>query len=492
MNRSRFAAPLVFAGFFAGSVLVPEPVSGQGLPPSAAPITAVEIAPLPVVRSQSQQVEDYANGLVRGLVNAHRIHGLALIAVDADRIMVRKSEGVTDPVTKAPVNIDSVFPVGGIGDVIVGIALMQQIEQAKLLTSRDVGEVLEDSSLSGIVVSQVLSHQVPQAPELMARLLAHVSGQAVDAYVQTHVLIPLGMTHSRFEAGRFSTSASDMGRLLLALLNGGGVEDARVLAPETVDLMFRANAGAHQAIPGWGYVLAEHLRGGWRGLQYDGRDTLDRMTIEARLVFVPEAKRGYFVALNADAGPEFWRVLDDSLFDQLMPPRENTEPVLNVRPPPTAEEGHRMAGLYLPAPDLRSEAVFLKTPQGMLKIDGRGDGALILSGAVEAVLTPEEGGYWHSDEAQLVAAMENGVFHLGDTAYGRFRLIERPTIYAWLALVFGLAGTIFAIRPEFLPRVIPMKSRFVVHAGEGLLAAAYVFLLLAVVLERLALAAQTH
>ncbi len=468
MNRGKFGASLVLAALFAGSALAQEPLGGAGLPPVAAPVTSVDIAPLPVVRSQSQQVEDYANGLVRGLVNAHRINGLALIAVDSDRIMVRKAEGVADPATKAPVNIDSVFPVGGIGDVLVGIALMQQIEQAKLLTSRDVGEVLEDSSLSGIVVTQVLSHQVPHSSAIMARLLAHVSGQTVDAYVQTHVLLPLGMTHSHFEAGRFSTSASDMGRLLLALLNGGGIEDARVLAPETVELMFRANAGPHQAVPGWGYVLAEHLRGGWRGLQYDGRDAVDRVTIEARLVLVPEAKRGYFIALNAEAGPEFWRVLDDSLFDQLAPPRQNTEPIGNARPAPTAEEGHRVAGLYLPAPDLRSEAVFLKTPQGMLKVDGRGDGALILSGAVEAVLMPEEGGYWHSDEAQLVAALENGVFHLGDTVYGRFRLIARPTIYAWLALVFGLAGTIFAVRPELLKPIlqrVPVKSRYLPNPG---------------------------
>ena len=487
MRYFRLASSLLIAALLAAPARAEEAAPTLQLPPRAAPLSAVETAPLPVVRSQSQQAEDYAGGLIRGLTSAHNIPGLAFIAVEADRVMIRKVEGVTDAESQSPINIDSTVPVGAIRDVVVAIALIQQIERAKLQPSQDAGEILGDSALAGTSVAQILTHQVAESGALMRRLLEKISGQSADAYVQTEILARLGMRHSVYEAGKFSTSASDMGRLLLALLNQGRVDNEQILAPETVALMLRRHAGVHQALPGWTYGFAEQRRGGWTGLQNDGRELAGSATVEARLVLVHEASRGYFVAVTGRAGPEFWSVLDDSLFDQLMPARLTAELDLRTGAAPTVEDAERLSGLYAPAITLRRQAIFLKAISGAVRVQANAEGALVLSGATTASLVPRGGGSWGSDQTDLSAVLDSGRLYLGDGAYRRYSLLEEPALYAWLALTFCLAGTAAMVRPT-APLLARLKIRRGVDTGLGLIAAAFLLVLAAVVLERLALA----
>jgi len=101
---------------------------------------------------------------------------------------------------------------------------------------------------------------------LAGYILERVSGETYDDYIDRHVFAPLGMTHSTtrqplpaglsgqmsrgylrgsgpahpFElfgvspAGAASTTAADMGRFMITWLQGGGLDAARILRPETV------------------------------------------------------------------------------------------------------------------------------------------------------------------------------------------------------------------------------------------------------------------
>jgi hypothetical protein len=76
----------------AGSVA--NPLFAQtDLPPIAAPTTSVAVEILPIVRSESQQVSDYARGLVEGLMAREEISYGALVIVTRDRVDIAEAVG---------------------------------------------------------------------------------------------------------------------------------------------------------------------------------------------------------------------------------------------------------------------------------------------------------------------------------------------------------------------------------------------------------------
>jgi hypothetical protein len=326
---------------------------------------------------------------------------------------------------------------------------------------------------------------VPEADVALAGIVERSSGQTIASYIESRVFGPLGMTHSHFEGGIFTTSASDMGRLLSALLSGGAAGNGRILAPETISLMTRTHRTPHPALPGWSYVFAELRRGGWRALQYDG--VADE--VAARLVFEPEARIGYFLVVNRNPGPEFWRVVDSALFDRLFPPRGGDAGELRGVPAPTAENAEDVAGTYLAERGRASQVLTLKTARARLVVDAREDAALVLSGAENAVLVPRPGGIWRSNEAQLSAAWSNGKLLLDQLTYDRFPLWERPGWYAWLGFLFALSASALMIQPQRTAALIRLRERHVAYLAPGLLGGGFFLLLLAVILQRLAFVA---
>lgn len=125
---------------------------------------------------------------------------------------------------------------------------------------------------------------------LLGLLIETVSGQSYGDYISEHIFAPLKMTHSfadpqaaqaaglaqgyaqvfmlalpsdqtyyRYEqpAGFLISSASDLARYAMALLNGGELEGARVLSPESVTLIFTPNA-ASDSTYGFGWYISEY------------------------------------------------------------------------------------------------------------------------------------------------------------------------------------------------------------------------------------------
>jgi CubicO group peptidase (beta-lactamase class C family) len=134
----------------------------------------------------------------------------------------------------------------------------------------------------------------------LSYLVEQVTGQSYPDYMRGHVFEPLQMRGSGFRSAEFAgrhaipytridgenvelpvwdgtghmmhTTAEDMAQAIVALMNGGGFGEHRILAPETIALMlerttrfkglFRKGRDMHRTGRGLGLYL---LRGGWVG-----------------------------------------------------------------------------------------------------------------------------------------------------------------------------------------------------------------------------------
>lgn len=124
---------------------------------------------------------------------------------------------------------------------------------------------------------------------LLSHIVEQVSGQTIEAYLEEHILAPLGMDDTGFEAsdyeewtlavpytrvdgenkplpitgmsasGRLRTTATDLARFLGAHMGGGSFAGSEILPPESINTM-------HQAHTPLGGIDSDQLR--FRGIGY--------------------------------------------------------------------------------------------------------------------------------------------------------------------------------------------------------------------------------
>jgi CubicO group peptidase (beta-lactamase class C family) len=163
--------------------------------------------------------------------------------------------------------------------------------------------------------------------DLLGLIVEEVSGQPFPEYVSQHLLQPLGMDHSSFDTRRpaselaksyrwqdgafhempphytnntaaagLTTTAADMGRFIMAQLQGGQTPSGgHILQPSTVELMQQKQFAHHADAPGMAYgfftaQIGSHLslwHGGW-----------DLYRSRSKLALFPDQHLGYFVAIN--------------------------------------------------------------------------------------------------------------------------------------------------------------------------------------------------
>lgn len=448
----------------------------QDAPPVAAPTVDVAVAPLPVVRSQSEQVADYAAGLAEGLMSPGGVRGVLFVAVKEDHVIVAQGYG-------AGIDAETRLSVQSLPEVLRTIAVMQLVEQGHLSLNDDLSKALGDAAPRGATVGQALLHQGGVEPGILTRAVERVSGEAFPVYAMRHVFAPLKMMRSGYDSDGVTTTAEDVGRLLLALVNGGATGNERVLLPDTLGAMERTRVTPHPAVPGRVYGFAEMHRNGWRALQHDG--ARPELPTYSRIVVVPDARLAYFLLALGPAKGDFWRRLDNALFDRMLPPRAEQGAATGAAP--GATEARAAAGTYVGRAS--SDAVFLKVPRRPLSVQAREDGALLLSGAEDAILLPHAGGYWQSAGTQIPAVLKDGVLLFGDIAYVPFPVWKRPSLYAWLALFAGFAAVLAIADPVRVRAATRYSEKTVRNLGPGLVTATFLLVLLAVVLQRLAFAA---
>jgi CubicO group peptidase (beta-lactamase class C family) len=159
-------------------------------------------------------------------------------------------------------------------------------------------------------------------------IVQRASGEPFEQYVAEHIFQPLGMKHSSFDqplaeglspfasdgyrsdtekpavgfeifspapAGGVSSTASDMGRFALALLNGGELEGRRILKSETLQAMWTKQFVASPALPPMCMGFYQTWRNGLHFIGHDG----DLIAFHSMFLVEPKENLVLFISYNS-------------------------------------------------------------------------------------------------------------------------------------------------------------------------------------------------
>ncbi|HZP25385.1 MAG TPA: serine hydrolase domain-containing protein [Terriglobales bacterium] len=168
---------------------------------------------------------------------------------------------------------------------------------------------------------------------LAGYIVQRVSGMPFDDYIERNIFQPLGMQHSTFRqplpealkplmsqgynrasqppkdfefvqawpAGSLSTTAEDMTHYILAHLNNGEYNAARILKPETAQLMHSRLFGLAPELNGMAYGFYEESRNGHRIIGHGG----DSQWFHSDMHLMPDDHIGFFISYNSLGKPGF-------------------------------------------------------------------------------------------------------------------------------------------------------------------------------------------
>ncbi len=203
---------------------------------------------------------------------------------------------------------------------------------------------------------------------LAALIIEEVSGRPFAEYAAADIFRPLGMGRSSFgprpdlmpdlaagyevragtwrrapfdyfnvgPAASLLTTGSDLGRLLISLLEGGRLDGARILTEESVRQMFARQFTHHPRLPGVTFGFFEYFANGRRALIHEG----DWRGFAGLVLLIPEERLGLFVANNGQ-NHLLNRELVGRFLDRYYPAADAPTPA-----PAPAQDLGRFAGSY--------------------------------------------------------------------------------------------------------------------------------------------------
>jgi CubicO group peptidase (beta-lactamase class C family) len=243
---------------------------------------------------------------------------------------------------------------------------------------------------------------------LAGYIVERVSGEPFDKYVAAHVLTPLKMDHSTFAqplpeilepnmshgylaaaqgpqkfefvtaspAGALSATATDMTRLMLALLGEGTLEGATILKPESVHAMQARQFELHPALHAIGLILMDYSMNGQRLVGHGG----DTIYFHSDLIVMPDAGVGLYISYNsAGSRPGGGRSeVIRAFLNRYFP--EPVTPAPLIDPKSTQADGRAVSGVY--AWSRRADSTLLKVAAvlGQASVTADQNGILTIEG----------------------------------------------------------------------------------------------------------------
>jgi CubicO group peptidase (beta-lactamase class C family) len=195
----------------------------------------------------------------------------------------------------------------------------------------DLGESLADNQPDRVREPGEAAAYDNYGVALAGYLVEQITGQPFEEYVKRQIIEPLGMSRTSFEQphpkklqdtlarghrpsdggqetakGQYGawtptgaaavTTATDMGRLMRALLRDGRLTDSRVLSDRSVRLLEKRHYGNDKRLPGMAYVLEERRHDEHRYLVKDG----DIPGFHSNMALFPDKDLGVYVNYNGD------------------------------------------------------------------------------------------------------------------------------------------------------------------------------------------------
>jgi CubicO group peptidase (beta-lactamase class C family) len=433
--------------------------------------TAPQGGKMPASPSQGQgptdpaELEAFLDELFAKQMEDYHIAGAAVSVVKDGALFFAKGYGYADLENGIPVDPEqTIFRIGSIGKTFTWTAVMQLVEQGKLDLDAEINTYLDfripDTYPQPITLKHLMTHTsgfedrladsvvldandvVPAgewlASHMAARvyppgdcaaysnynamlagyIVARVSGQSYDQYIQEHILDPLGMAHStaHFQippdlstyaskgytyvdgtfrvfpgftpqqalvpSGAHQASVTDMARFMIAHLQGGRYSDgiiaeARILKETTAQQMQSTLYTPDPRLLGITYGFFDWSGNGPRTIGHRGYSA----PMNSLLLLLPDENLGVFVIYNSAGADEVanpYFGFHRAFFDHYYP-----TPAVAALPSPAdfAERASRFAGSYRLTAFPHTSFIKVSALFGAytMEISDSGDGALLLA-----------------------------------------------------------------------------------------------------------------
>lgn len=181
---------------------------------------------------------------------------------------------------------------------------------------------------------------------LAGYIVERASGEAFDRYIEDHIFLPLGMHNSTFAqplperfkgkvsngyrtaslppqpyelvvtrpAGSVTTTAADMTRFMLALLQQGSLDGASILRSETVQTMYSASETVPAGFAAMAHGFFRETRNGRTVIGHGG----DTVFFHTDLAVLPDEGVGIFCSFNSRGRDEAVYGLRQALINQFL------------------------------------------------------------------------------------------------------------------------------------------------------------------------------
>jgi CubicO group peptidase (beta-lactamase class C family) len=363
------------------SIVAPVMAQANRIAPDKNVPVTLSLAPGP---TDPAELESFLDELFAQQMQEHHIAGAAVSVVKDGRLFFAKGYGYADIEQGVPVDPEqTIFRIGSVGKLFTWTAVMQLVEQGKLDLDADINTYLDfripDTYPQPVTLKHLLTHtsgfedrwfgsavsdaqdQVParawlvshmwarvNPPGVYARysnfnavlagyIVAQVSGQPYDQYIQEHILDPLGMSHSTaqspipqdlrpyaslgytyadgaFQAfpeyaaqpaglpsGAHQASVTDMARFMIAHLENGRYSDAtigeaRILKEKTAQQMHSTLYTPDPRLHGTAYGFFDWSDNGQWTLGHQGYSP----PMNSVLLLLPDQHLGVYVNYNSE------------------------------------------------------------------------------------------------------------------------------------------------------------------------------------------------
>jgi CubicO group peptidase (beta-lactamase class C family) len=238
---------------------------------------------------------------------------------------------------------------------------------------------------------------------LAGYIVQRTSGEPFDAYLEHHIFAPLGMAHSTFRqplpanlkplmaegylpgkdkpygfefvntapAGAMSTTGDDMAKFMIAHLQNGQYNGARILKPQTAVLMHSRANSPFSAGNGMAHGFYETNINGLHVIAHGG----DTVAFHSDLHLFLDKGVGIFVSFNSPGKEGTAQPLRDAFFADFAD-RYFPEPANAVKADPTnaKADAEKLAGLYSTTRGSRSNFLAIADLIGQAKVSVDKDG----------------------------------------------------------------------------------------------------------------------
>lgn len=243
---------------------------------------------------------------------------------------------------------------------------------------------------------------------LAGYIVQEISGKAFETYVEENILTLIGMNSTTFvqplpsslnsrmsygydengnpgyfeyitipPAGAATSTASDMARFMITLLNNGTLEGSRILENSSLEMMFSDQFITHENLPSIGFGVYEFDVSDQRIIGHGG----DTRFFHSRMILLPELNIGIFASYNSVGGSLARSLLFNEIIEEYFSYSvEVIEPIQGYK-----SRARKFEGLYVSTRrvysdkptvnerDYLSESLSITAEKGFLVISGIGN-----------------------------------------------------------------------------------------------------------------------